>query len=72
VLLKLAAKIGQNSGPEVEIPTYLTQEEIAQMVVARRERISTALNFFRRKNMIQYTNHGHLLLNMKALGSYSA
>jgi len=72
VLLKLAAKIGQNSGPEVEIPTYLTQEEIAQMVVARRERISTALNFFRRKNMIQYTNHGHLLLNMKALESYSA
>jgi CRP/FNR family transcriptional regulator, cyclic AMP receptor protein len=72
VLLKLAAKIGQNSGPEVEIPTYLTQEEIAQMVVARRERISTALNFFRRKNMIQYTNHGHLVLNMKALESYSA
>jgi CRP/FNR family cyclic AMP-dependent transcriptional regulator len=72
VLLKLAAKIGQNSGPEVEIPTYLTQEEIAQMVVARRERISTALNFFRRKNMIQYTNHGHLVLNMKALESFSA
>jgi len=72
VLLKLAAKIGQNSGSEVEIPTYLTQEEIAQMVVARRERISTALNFLRRKKMIQYTNHGHLLLNVKALESYSA
>lgn len=72
VLLKLAAKIGQNSGSEVEIPTYLTQEEIAQMVVARRERISTALNFLRRKKMIQYTNHGHLLLDVKALESYSA
>jgi CRP/FNR family transcriptional regulator, cyclic AMP receptor protein len=72
VLLKLAAKIGQNSGPEVEIPTYLTQEEIAQMVAARRERISTALNFLRRKRMIQYTNHGHLVLNVKALESYSA
>jgi CRP/FNR family cyclic AMP-dependent transcriptional regulator len=72
VLLKLAAKIGQNSGLEVEIPTYLTQEEIAQMVVARRERISTALNFLRRKKMIQYTNHGHLVLNVKALESYSA
>src|SRR6266849_4232706 len=36
VLLKLAAKLGQNSGPEVEIPTYLTQEEIAPLVVARR------------------------------------
>jgi CRP-like cAMP-binding protein len=72
VLLKLAVKIGQNSGPEVEIPTYLTQEEIAQMVVARRERISTALNFLRRKKMIQYTHLGHLLLNVTALESYSA
>jgi CRP-like cAMP-binding protein len=72
VLLKLAAKIGQNAGSEVEIPTYLTQEEIAQMVVARRERISTALNFLRRKKMIQYTNHGRLLLNVKALEIYSA
>src|SRR5467141_283889 len=64
VLLKLGAKIGQSSGPEVEIPTYLTQEEIAQMVAARRERVSTALNFLRRKKMIQYTNHGHLVLNV--------
>jgi len=72
VLLKLAAKIGQNSGPEVEIPTYLTQEEIAQMVVARRERVSTALNFLRRKKMIQYTHLGHLLLNVTALEGYSA
>jgi len=72
VLLKLAAKIGQHSGSEVEISTYLTQEEIAQMVAARRERISTALNFLRRKRMIQYTNHGHLMLNVKALESYSA
>ncbi|OLB13232.1 MAG: hypothetical protein AUH10_06770 [Gammaproteobacteria bacterium 13_2_20CM_66_19] len=70
VLLKLAAKIGQHSGSEVEIPTYLTQEEIAQMVAVRRERISTALNFFRRKRLIQYTNHGHLVLNVSALESY--
>src|SRR6202158_4445841 len=35
VLLKLAAKIGQSSGTQVEIPTYLTQEEIAQMVAVR-------------------------------------
>ena len=72
VLLKLGAKLGQSAGPEVEIPTYLTQEEIAQMVAARRERVSTALNFLRRKKMIQYTNHGHLVLNVAALESYSA
>lgn len=72
VLLKLAAKIGQRSGTVVEIPTYLTQEEIAQMVAARRERVSTALNFLRRRGMIEYTNHGHLVLNVRALESYSA
>jgi CRP/FNR family transcriptional regulator, cyclic AMP receptor protein len=72
VLLKLAAKIGRHSESGVEIPTYLTQEEIAQMVAARRERISTALNFLRRKRMIQYTNHGLLVLNVKALESYSS
>lgn len=72
VLLKLAVKIGQHSGPEVEIPTYLTQDEISEMVAARRERISTALNFLRRKKMIQYTNHGHLVLNVNALEGYSA
>ena len=71
VLLRLAAKIGQHSESEVEIPTFLTQEEIAQMVVARRERVSTALNVFRRKKMIRYTNHGHFVVNVKALESYS-
>jgi CRP/FNR family transcriptional regulator, cyclic AMP receptor protein len=71
VLLELAAKIGQRAGTEIEIPTYLTQEEIAQMVAVRRERISTALNFLRRKRMIAYTNHGHLVLNVKAQESYS-
>ena len=71
VLLKLAARIGRHSESEVEIPTYLTQEEIAQMVAASRERISTALNIFRRNKMIRYTNHGHLLLNVQALEGYS-
>jgi CRP-like cAMP-binding protein len=71
VLLKLAARIGRHAESEVEIPTYLTQEEIAQMVAASRERISTALNIFRRNKMIRYTNHGHLLLNVQALEGYS-
>lgn len=71
VLLKLAAKIGQHSEAEVELPTYLTQEEIAQMVAVRRERISTALNCFRRKRLIHYTNRGHLVLNVSALETYA-
>jgi CRP-like cAMP-binding protein len=71
VLLSLASKIGQRSGYRVEIPTYLTQEEISQIVVARRERVSTALNLLRRHGMVQYSHQGHLLLDVKALESHT-
>jgi len=70
-LLRLAAKIGHRSGHVVEIPTYLTQEEISQMVAARRERVSTALNFLRRRGMVRYSNHGYLTLDTRALENYS-
>jgi len=72
VLLRLATNIGKQSGLWAEIPTYLTQEEIAQMVAARRERVSTGLNFLRRKGLVHYSNHGHLMLQVKALEDYSS
>ena len=67
VLMGLATKLGRRSGSLVEIPTYLTQEEIAQMVAARREGVSTALNCLRRQGMVHYTNRGHLALDVGAL-----
>jgi CRP-like cAMP-binding protein len=51
----------------VEINAYLTQEELAQMVVARRERVSTALNALRREGAVYYSAAGHLLLDLDAL-----
>jgi len=72
VLIGLATKIGQQSGSLVEIPTYLTQEEIAQMAGARRERISTALNSLRRRGMVQYSTRGHMMLDVAALEVHSA
>jgi CRP-like cAMP-binding protein len=71
VLSNLSVRIGERTGPRIEIPTYLTQEEIAQMVGARRERISTALNALRRQGMVEYTGRGHLVLNMDALEKLS-
>jgi DNA-binding IclR family transcriptional regulator len=50
-----------------EIDAYLTQEELAQMVVASRERVSTALNSLRRGGLVRYSADGHLLLNLAAL-----
>ena len=43
VLRTLAAKLGRPSGRLTEIDAYLTQKELSEMVVARRERTSTAL-----------------------------
>jgi hypothetical protein len=42
------------------------------MMVARRERISTALNFLRRQGMVQYTARGHLMIDLRTLESLSA
>src|SRR5687768_9990784 len=70
VLKTLAAKFGRPSGRFTEINAYLTQEEISQMVVARRERISTALNSLRRRGIAQYSSRGHLLIDMSALESH--
>lgn len=65
------AKIGKRSGPVVEIEKYLTQDELVQTVAARRERVSTALNFLRRQGAVHYLPHGHLSLNVKALESHA-
>lgn len=72
VLIGLATKIGRPTGSVIEIPTYLTQEEISQMAAARRERVSTALNILRRRGMVQYSARGHMMLDVGALESYSA
>jgi CRP/FNR family transcriptional regulator, cyclic AMP receptor protein len=66
VLISLAQKLGQASGSPIEIPTYLTQEEIAQMVAARRERVSTALNSLRRLGLVHYSTRGRLVVNVSA------
>lgn len=67
VLRKLAGKLGRPAGEFIEIPVYLTQEELSQMVVARRERVSTALNSLRRSGIAHYSQRGHLLVNLRAL-----
>jgi CRP-like cAMP-binding protein len=70
VLRKLAGKLGQPAGEFIEIPVHLTQEELSQMVVARRERVSTALNSLRRSGIAHYSQRGHLLVNLRALEQF--
>ena len=70
VLDSLAKKFGRRSGESIELPMYLTQEELAQMVVARRERVSTALNSLRRQGLVHYSPRGHLRLDPRKLRQY--
>jgi CRP-like cAMP-binding protein len=70
VLLRLARKVGHNLGQAVELSIYLTQEELSQMVAARRERVSTTLNSLRRSGAIEYSKHGTLVLNIENLKSH--
>ena len=64
---KLANKLGESHGELIEIATYLTQDELAQMVKARRERVSTALNLLRQRGVIEYSPRGRLRVDMRAL-----
>jgi len=66
-LLNVAEKLGQRNGDAIEIPAYLTQEEISQMVGARRERVSTTLNSLRRRGLVDYSRRGRLILYMAGL-----
>jgi CRP/FNR family transcriptional regulator, cyclic AMP receptor protein len=67
LLVSLGAKLGSLNTEPVMIPAYLTQEEIAQMVGGRRERVSTVLNSLRRRGLIEYSSRGHLVLYVAAL-----
>jgi CRP/FNR family cyclic AMP-dependent transcriptional regulator len=53
LLLDLGGAHGQQVDGAVELPMYLTQEDISQMVSARRERISTALNSLRHMTILR-------------------
>jgi CRP-like cAMP-binding protein len=66
-LRSLANKLGETRGELVEIATYLTQDELAQMVMARRERVSTALNVLRQRGVVQYSPRGRLRVDLRAL-----
>src|SRR5579864_5682525 len=71
VLLRLGTQLGHSSGGKTELSAYLTQEEISQMVIARRERVSTAMNFLRNCGMVDYSHRGYLVLDLKALHIYA-
>jgi len=69
-LVDLAGQLGRPTGERIEITANLTQEELAQMVAARRERVSLGLGLLRRSGLIEHTAHGHLVVDPSALRDY--
>jgi CRP/FNR family cyclic AMP-dependent transcriptional regulator len=69
-LLRLADDIGQESANGTELTHYITQEELAQMVSARREVVSTALSRLRDRHLISYSRKGKLTINRSAMLAY--
>jgi CRP/FNR family transcriptional regulator, cyclic AMP receptor protein len=69
-LLRLADDIGQEGANGTELTHHITQEELAQMVSARREVVSTALGRLRDRQLVFYSRKGKLTINRAAMLAY--
>jgi CRP/FNR family cyclic AMP-dependent transcriptional regulator len=69
-LLDLANRLGENGGRGVLISHYITQEELARMIGARREVVSGLLNRFRDDALISYTRRGLIEVDREALQAH--
>jgi CRP/FNR family cyclic AMP-dependent transcriptional regulator len=66
-LLSLAAELGEPTPEGTRLNHRLAQEELAQIVGARREVVSTLLNRLRDKGLLRYTRQGPILLDCERL-----
>jgi CRP/FNR family transcriptional regulator, cyclic AMP receptor protein len=70
LLLRLAEEIGTETEQGVELGHYLTQEELAQLLSARREVVSTALSRMRERGLVEYSRKGRLTVNRPGLEAF--
>ncbi len=69
-LLRLGEEIGHETERGVELEHHITQEELAQLLSARREVVSTALGRMREQGLVEYSRKGKLTINPKALAAF--
>ncbi|MGH2608846.1 MAG: Crp/Fnr family transcriptional regulator [Gemmatimonadales bacterium] len=70
VLRKLATQLGEPDHRFTVIPHYITQEDVARMVGARREVVSGLLNRLRDRGVITYSRKGTLRVSGSTLDRY--
>jgi CRP/FNR family transcriptional regulator, cyclic AMP receptor protein len=71
-LLTLASELGQPTLAGTEFTHHLGQDELAQVVGARREVVSTLLNRLRDKGLLSYTRRGRIHVDRDRLMQLSA
>ena len=69
-LLILADTLGEAAPGGTQIVPYVRQEELAQMIAARREVVSGLLNRLRADGLIDYPRKGHISVHRNALKAY--
>ena len=69
-LLGLADRLGEAGARGRRIAHYITQEELAQLIGARREVVSGLLNRLRADGLIGYTRRGLIEVDREALKAY--
>ncbi|HEX6433857.1 MAG TPA: Crp/Fnr family transcriptional regulator [Gemmatimonadales bacterium] len=68
-LLDLASDLGEPTAQGIRIAHHITQEELARLISARREVVSSLLNELRKTGLISYTRRGFIIVNRPALES---
>jgi CRP/FNR family transcriptional regulator, cyclic AMP receptor protein len=66
-LLQLASDLGEPTAQGTQIGHHFTQEELARLISARREVVSSLLNELRKAGFISYTRRGFIVVNREAL-----
>jgi CRP/FNR family transcriptional regulator, cyclic AMP receptor protein len=69
-LLVLADTLGEETPQGTHIAHYVKQEELAQMIAARREVVSGLLNRLRERGLIAYSRKGAISVHRHALQAY--
>lgn len=66
-LTRLAEEFGEPEGEWIRLTHYFRQDDLAQMIGARREVVSTLLNQLREQGVVTYTRKDSLLLHRAGL-----
>jgi CRP/FNR family cyclic AMP-dependent transcriptional regulator len=67
-LLDLALQVGEPTVQGTQIGHHITQEELARLIGARREVVSSLLNQLRKAGFISYSRRGFIVIDRQALG----